>query len=344
MTFQDAEKTYKDLKAQHAAGKLSDADFEAQVGELRMQDAQGRWWQLGVQTGEWYMHDGQKWNKAKPPVTPPPSAQPSAAPEGGAEKPKRGSALPARLFSAAPAGRGGGLPPAALIVIVAVVALVGIAILVGAYLAISGALGGGSTAHATPTVSIAAVPTSVIPTITLAAPTDTPLPPPTLVVTATTAVTPTNTPAPKPVATKKPTATPTPAGPTPTKTPNVPAGVYVTNIETIPAKANIGDVIGFTVSFLNTTGSAQSYKWFVQVYQCPEQCQTFKSSFGQTLRASGTMATGATTMTTSQNINLGTGIRCDLIAIAYYVDPVSQLPVMFQATKNGGYFPFTVCH
>jgi hypothetical protein len=71
MNFQDAEKTYRDLKAQHDSGKLSDSTFEAEVGKLRMQDAQNRWWQIGVQTGEWYMHDGQKWNKAKrPAVTP----------------------------------------------------------------------------------------------------------------------------------------------------------------------------------------------------------------------------------------------------------------------------------
>ena len=67
-TFEEAEKTYRDLKAQHDAGKLSDTAFEAEVGKLRMQDAQGRWWQIGVQSGEWYMHDGKHWNKANLPT------------------------------------------------------------------------------------------------------------------------------------------------------------------------------------------------------------------------------------------------------------------------------------
>jgi hypothetical protein len=344
LTFQDAEKTYKDLRTQHAAGKLSDADFEAKVGELRMQDAQGRWWQLGVQTGEWYMHDGQKWNKAKPPMPSAAATSPGAAPEVGAQKSKRSSVLPARLFSAAPAGRAGGLPPAALIVIIAVVALVGLAILIGGYLFISGSLGGSSTARVTttPTVSIAALASPVIPTITLAPPIATPLPPPTIAVTATEVVTATRAAA-KPTATKKP-VTPTPAGPTATATVNVPPGVYVTNVETIPAKANVGDMIGFKISFLNTTGSIQTYNWFVKVYQCPEQCQDFKHSYGETLHTNSNVATGTSAQSTSQTINLGTGIRCDLIAIVNYVDPVSQLPVPFQATQNNGYFAFTICH
>jgi hypothetical protein len=353
LNFQDAEKTYRDLKQQRAAGKLTDADFEAEVAKLRHQDAQGRWWQLGVQTGEWYMHDGQKWNKSNPPVTPASPAAPGpsgpeagAATEGGAVQKNNGSVLPARRKRVAPAGKGNGksLPSPRLIGIIAIVAVVAILILVGGYFVISGALGSSATARATttPTRSLALLPTPVIPTITLAPPTDTPLPPPTIQVTVTEAITPTRAAA-KPTATKKP-APPTPAGPTATATANVPPGVYVTNIETIPAKANVGDMIGFKVSFMNTTRSIQTYNWFVKVYQCPEQCQDFKHSYGETLHTSSNVATGTFALSTSQTVNLGAGIRCDLIAIANYVDPVSQSPVPFQATKNNGYFSFTACH
>lgn len=65
--FQNAEKAYQYLKTRHSSGKLTDADFEAQVNELKVQDGQGRWWQLGVRTGEWYYNDGQKWVKGTPP-------------------------------------------------------------------------------------------------------------------------------------------------------------------------------------------------------------------------------------------------------------------------------------
>ena len=348
MNFQDAEKTYKDLKAQHAAGKLSDADFEAEVAKLRLQDSAGHWWQVGVSTGEWYMHDGQKWNKAKPPATPVAAAEPVASPEGADAKAKRSSALPARLFSAAPAGRSGGMPPAALIVIIAVVALLAIALLVGGYFFISGSLGGGSTARVTttPTRSLAVLPSPVIPTITLARPTDTPLPPPTIEVT-TTEATPTRSPAAvRPTATKAPTTKPAgPAAPTATATPNVPPGVYVTKAEANPAKPSIGSTIGFHVTFLNTTGSVQVYVWQILVYKCPEQCDVYKGSYGQTLRVTSNIPTGTSTIDSPQNINLGAGLNCDLVAIPHFIDQTNQQVVPFSSLKgNPLYYSFNVCN
>ena len=344
MNFQDAEKTYKDLKAQHAAGKLNDADFEAEVAKLRLQDAQGHWWQVGVSTGEWYMHDGQKWNKAKPPATPVMGAEPVAAPENGDPKTKRtSSALPARLFSAAPAGRGGGMPRGALIVIIAVIAVVVVAILVGGVLFVSNLVGGGSTAKVTttPTRSLAVLPSPVIPTITLARPTDTPLPPPTIE--ATTDITPTRTPAAvRPTATKSPTAKPT--GPTATATVNVPPGLYVTKVESNPAKPSIGSSVGFNVTFLNTTGTTQVYVWQVLVYKCPEQCDTYKTSYGQTLRMTTNIAPGTVVVDSAQNINLGTGLNCDLVAIPNFVDQTNQQVVPFTSLKgNPYYYSFNVC-
>jgi hypothetical protein len=345
LNFQDAEKTYKDLKAQHAAGKLSDADFEAEVAKLRLQDAQGHWWQVGVSTGEWYMHDGQKWNKAKPPAAPVAGAEPSAVPENVDPKAKRSSVLPARLFSAAPAGRSSGMPPAALIVIIAVVALVIVAILVAGGLFISGSLGGGPTARVTttPTRSLAILPSPVIPTITLARPTDTPLPPPTIEVT-TTEVPPTRTPAVvRPTATKGPTTKP--AGPTATATPNVPPGLYVTNVESNPAKPSIGSTVGFHVTFLNTTGSVQVYVWQLLVYKCPEQCQNYKNSYGQTLRMTSNLPTGTATIDSPPNINLGAGLNCDLVAIPNFIDQTNQQVLPFTSLKgNPFYYSFNVCN
>jgi hypothetical protein len=234
-----------------------------------------------------------------------------------------------------PADRGDGnrLPTPTLIGIIAFVAVVALLFVVGGCFVINAMLGGIATARATTT------PTR-LPTLTLQVPTDTPLPPPTIEVTATEQVTPTLAAA-KPTATKKPA--PTPTGPTATATLNVPPGVYVTNIETIPAKVNLGDTIGFKVSFLNTTGSIQTYNWYVKWYQCPEQCQDFKHSQGETLQMNSNVAPGTSSLSTSQNITLRTGISCDLIAIANYVDPVNQLPTPFQATKDNGHFSFTPC-
>ncbi|HEX7587508.1 MAG TPA: hypothetical protein VF478_04265, partial [Anaerolineae bacterium] len=291
-----------------------------------------------------YMHDGQKWNKAKPPATPVLGSEPVAAPEGGEPKAKRSSVLPARLFSAAPAGRSGGMPRGALIVIIAVIAVVVVAILVGGVLFVSNLVGGSSTAKVTttPTRSLAILPSPVIPTITLARPTDTPLPPPTVEVTID--ITPTRTPAAvRPTATKAPTTKP--AGPTATATVNVPPGLYVTKVESNPAKPSIGSSVGFHVTFLNTTGSVQVYVWQVLVYKCPEQCDSYKSSYGQTLRMTSNIGTGTVVLDSPQNINLGAGLNCDLVAIPNFVDQTNQQVVPFTSLKgNPLYYSFNVCN
>ncbi|MCX7838978.1 MAG: hypothetical protein N2559_05930, partial [Anaerolineae bacterium] len=264
MTFQEAEKIYKELRAQHEAGKLSDATFEAEVGKLRLQDAQGRWWQIGVQTGEWYVHDGQKWNKAKPPVTPEPTPTPpspditavlprpgaparAAAPKAEKAEPakkepapkKEGvTALPARLFSAKPAGRNGGLSRNTLIGIIAGVAVLCVILAVVGYMLLQGGGFGGIARANTPTPTRTLALPTVPPSPTLPRPTDTPLPPPTPVITATLALPPTPT-ATRAAVVRTPTRTPT-RGPQASPTPSAPPGVYVLKLETVPSKIDIG--------------------------------------------------------------------------------------------------------
>jgi hypothetical protein len=355
MNFQDAETKYRELKAQHDAGKLSDADFEVEVGKLRLQDEQGRWWQIGVQTGDWYVHDGQKWNKQKPPTamsTPPPPApvvEKPAAPSPVVEKkpdapkvdkPKGGSSLPARLFSSKPAGRDSGLSRPVLIGIIAGVAIIILLLLIGGYFVINNVLGVASAKPTmTPTRAIAILPSPTVPVVlpTLR-PTDTPLPPPSPIVTATVPLTitaPTRTRAPASAATA--TATRRPVTPTVT-VPNVPPGVYATKLETIPPKVNLGDQIGFKLTLLNTTGTSQTYTIMIKVYKCPEQCEEFKSAYGETLRASFTAPPGTSTFTSSQNINIGIGISCDLVAIPHYIDPTNQAVIPFKTTNNNALY------
>ncbi len=375
MTFQEAERTYKDLKAQHAGGKLGDADFEAQVGKLKLQDQQGRWWQIGVQTGEWYMHDGQKWNKAKPPadapaIPAPPSITDSVvmalekdaaqkeAPANGDKKPAgRATVAPTRLFSSKPAGREGGLPMPLLIGIIAGVALVVILIAVGAMYFL-GVFGGPTTAKATSTptrIAGLASPTIMVPTVR---PTDvpTPLPSPTIIaaptITPTLAAPPTATRRPATTPVTKVTVVPTKACVAASPTPAVPAGVYATKVEPWPvAKLSIGSekvTTGFKVTFFNNTGSLQSFKkWYVRVFQCPEQCTgdtAFKNSYGESLKADVNIAAGAAVEITAQpHVNFGPG-RCDYIAVPYYTGD-NEIPVPFQAIKGGGlYQTFSVCN
>ncbi len=76
MQFAEIEREYRRLRAQHAAGTLSEADFKAQLQDLMIEDDQGRWWIIGYETGQWYVHDGEQWVPGEPPrpvpETPPP--------------------------------------------------------------------------------------------------------------------------------------------------------------------------------------------------------------------------------------------------------------------------------
>ena len=374
MNFQDAEKAYKDLKAQHDSGKLSDSTFEAEVGKLRMQDAQNRWWQIGVQTGEWYMHDGQKWNKAKPPAAAASPGEPAPAAEittviprlGAASKAatapkaepppkKNGSALPARLFSSKPPSRegGGGLSRKALIGIIAGVALLCVVLAVGGYALLQGPLKiGQASATSTPTRPIL-IPTIPPPPTLPPRPTDTPLPPPTPVITATIPLPPTATATRGAVTTRVPvtrTATPVPKVQV-SPTISAPPGVYVLKLETNPAKIDVGDgsqkpQVGFKMTMLNSTGGMQTFaKWFVRVFQEPEQTQgdnAYKVSFGESLKFDVNVGTGTVEVTTPPHITMGPG-RCNYVAIPYYTSD-NNIAVPFQTIKGGPlYYSFKVC-
>lgn len=364
MTFQEAEKTYKDLKAQHAAGKLSDADFEAQVGKLKMQDAQGKWWQIGVQTGEWYVHDGQKWSKAKPPAetppAPPPPSEPSAMPEGAASTPppansksQRASVAPTRLFAPKPGGREGGLPTSVLIIIVAVVALIGIAVLVGGYFFISGGFGG-TTAKTTttPTRSVAqATQSAVAPTITLARPIEVPtaVPSPTLVLTTTTvtvpATAPTTAPTRRPVTpATKPTVAPTKAA---SATAAPPPGLYVVKMVTDPPQPNFNETIGFKITMFNNGAKFDQISTRVKIYSCTEQgscaIDDLRKSLGETKATNVDPVNGTFEITAPRTWQVGVG-SCKFVAIPFYTDKDTGQLEPFKTTAGKAlYYEFSLC-
>ncbi len=375
MNFQEAEKAYQDLRAQYSAGKLSSTDFEEQVSKLKLQDAEGKWWQIGVQSGDWYVHDGQKWSKARPALSAEPPISPAAPPEaeGAIEQPSapalapapipgigskepRASRLTPRFFSSKPVGRGGGLPTPVLIGIVAVVALVGLAALVGGVLFISGQIGGSTTnARTTPTtVAVVAPPTITVPTLAPQPPilsTNTSIPVVPVVVTPTAAITPTavvtQTAAPKVVATKKPAATPVPPAATPTKPPNVPPGVYVTKLQLDPPSPNFGDQVGFKVTLMNTTGELKIYRWMVKIFQCSQDPCTendFRKSFGESTSVQSNIVPGTAELVVPRTWSTGMG-PCTYVAMPHYFDPVNQQLLPFPQTSGQPlYYVFKMCH
>jgi hypothetical protein len=70
MDFADVEREVARLRQEQAAGRLSEEEFKGRLRELMVQDAQGTWWMVGYETGEWYRHDGNDWVRADPPGHP----------------------------------------------------------------------------------------------------------------------------------------------------------------------------------------------------------------------------------------------------------------------------------
>lgn len=80
MEFSQSETEYRRLRDQLDSGQLSEAEFKARLQDLMVEDEQGRWWMIGYETGQWYVHDGEKWLPAQPPgLVPPQVAEPSMA-------------------------------------------------------------------------------------------------------------------------------------------------------------------------------------------------------------------------------------------------------------------------
>ncbi len=65
--FKQSEDEYFRLKGLLATGRITPQQFEAALKERMVQDAQGRWWTIGADSGNWYVHDGKMWVKAEPP-------------------------------------------------------------------------------------------------------------------------------------------------------------------------------------------------------------------------------------------------------------------------------------
>lgn len=65
--FVEAEKEFAKLKDRFEAGTLSEADLKARLQDLMVQDAQGRWWVIGYETGRWYVRVGEEWIQRRPP-------------------------------------------------------------------------------------------------------------------------------------------------------------------------------------------------------------------------------------------------------------------------------------
>ncbi len=82
MDFKEAEERFYELKGRLDAGTISQEEFKAQLERLKVQDSQGRYWMIGVQSGKWYFYDGTRWVRAEPPGEPGEAPPSEATPRG----------------------------------------------------------------------------------------------------------------------------------------------------------------------------------------------------------------------------------------------------------------------
>jgi hypothetical protein len=67
MNFRKAINEYNRLKSAYQAGDLTASKFEDTVNEMRVSDAQGNQWMIGVSSGKWYRLEGETWKEDTPP-------------------------------------------------------------------------------------------------------------------------------------------------------------------------------------------------------------------------------------------------------------------------------------
>lgn len=66
LAFENLKKKYLDLKASYSSGEIDRQQFEAALHEGAIQDDSGLYWMLGVDSADWYCHDGVRWLRAIP--------------------------------------------------------------------------------------------------------------------------------------------------------------------------------------------------------------------------------------------------------------------------------------
>ncbi len=97
--FAAAQQAYLELKGRYARGEMTEAEFEAAMQNLTVQDADGFYWMLGAESGQWYRYDGQQWLQTNPPLiaaAPPVSPPPPMPPPVAAALPPTAAAPPAK--------------------------------------------------------------------------------------------------------------------------------------------------------------------------------------------------------------------------------------------------------
>lgn len=377
--YRASEDAYFKLRGQFDTGRISQEQFDEKLRELMVQDAQGRYWMLGADSGKWYFYDGANWVQSDP-LSVATAAAATAAPIAAAITPPPGSEPPSVMpVSTAVPESSRGFPLVPLLVGVAIVILG-----IGAFLLfqnrdrfffaqqppaqITPILPATITRAPSPTAPNAptalAIATLIAPTAVSTSTVSTPVPvtvPPDneLPTTAVTMVVITSEPTATPElptllpsATMQPTQpsiatiTPLPATatlPLPTRTPlpSVPPDVYVTALTIDPNPAFKNQNAAFTATFLNTTNSPRSYNWIILLYD-PNKSGPNKG-FGESTEVPVTIPVGQSTLTINHIPAKGPGGCVSLYArVGWKISPFEK-PIFPNTVGDPVTVYFDVC-
>ena len=85
-SFQNTLKIFAENQAAYSVGQISREQYQTALRELVVQDDQGEYWMLGVESGEWYWYDGEEWKPRTPKLILPGERQPSPGRAAAAQK------------------------------------------------------------------------------------------------------------------------------------------------------------------------------------------------------------------------------------------------------------------
>jgi hypothetical protein len=114
--------------------------------------------------------------------------------------------------------------------------------------------------------------------------------------------------------------------------------VYVTGMSVSPGQPQRKHPFGFSVTFLNNTGVAQSYRWVVQIYDANSL-----RGFGQSAVLSITVPPGTSTFTNSYAGVKGPGGCISLVAQPQYQVDVNARIAFTSPDGSAAGVPFNVC-
>lgn len=128
------------------------------------------------------------------------------------------------------------------------------------------------------------------------------------------------------------TATRAPTRPPASPTISAPPGVYATSIRVTPAAPKRNQPVIFYVTFLNTTGAPQTYRWRVLIFP-PDS----KNAKGDTAFLDSTIAVGTSELASPDNWTIrGPGPCEDYIARVFWLDENKQPVEFLKPDRSGG--------